>query len=57
MLVPVVRLFLFVRDDGMQLADWLAYHAGVVGPTRLHIIDHQSKESRARGVRARAGRA
>ena len=32
----------------MQLADWLAYHAGVVGPTRLHIIDHQSKESRAK---------
>ena len=54
MLVPVVRLFLFVRDDGMQLADWLAYHAGVVGPTRIHIIDHQSKESRAREVLARA---
>ena len=34
----------------MQLADWLAYRAGVVGPTRLHIIDHQSKESRAKEV-------
>ena len=54
MLIPVVRLFLFVRDDGMQLADWIAYHASVVGPTRLHIIDHQSKESRAREVLARA---
>ena len=53
MLVPVVRLFLFVRDDGMQLADWLAYHAGVVGPTRIHIIDHQSKESRAKEVLAK----
>ena len=30
----------------MQLADWLAYHAGVVGPTRLHIIDHQEGEPR-----------
>ena len=31
------RLY-FVREIyGMQLADWLAYHAGVVGPTRLHM--------------------
>jgi hypothetical protein len=43
---PAVHLFLFHHEEPELLTDWLQYHGAIFGLKNLHVIDHQSADSK-----------
>jgi hypothetical protein len=43
---PAVHLFLFHHEEPELLTDWLQYHGAVFGLKNIHIIDHQSSDTK-----------